>query len=259
MKHIVVISKDKLFCWIFAFLICTAEILLSFQNIYISFIIYLFIFLSSLIIASFKYPQPSYSLYLSLALIPLIRIISVSIPLSGMPGVFEFIVVSIPLFITGVIVAKMVGLTYTDLGFKFDSLHNKLLIGFLGILLGFVKYLLFRPGKTDISTAPEGLLTLVIILIFLGFLEEFLFRGIIYIVLLRELSPKKAVYFTSFLYATLTISSKSFVNVIFAFLMSIILCRLFTRQKSLTGLYIVHGLMNITLYVIYPLIFNSWY
>jgi membrane protease YdiL (CAAX protease family) len=188
-------------------------------------------------------------------LIPLIRIISVAIPLSGIPEGFEFIAVSIPLFITGVIIAKIVGLTYTDLGFKFDGLHNKLLIGLLGILLGFAKFLLFQPGEKDISTVPEGLLMWVFILLFLGFLEEFLYRGIIYIILLRVLSHKEAVYFTSFLYATLTISTKSFVNVLFAFLVSIIFCGLFTRYKSLTGLYLAHGLMNITFYVICPLIF----
>jgi membrane protease YdiL (CAAX protease family) len=176
--------------------------------------------------------------------------------LSGIPEVFEFIVVSIPLFIAGAIAAKMVGLTYTDLGFKFDRMHNKLLIGLLGILLGYVKFVIFQPGNKDISTAPEGLLLWAFMLIFLGFLEEFLFRGIIYIVLLRGLSQKEAVYITSFLYAALTISTKSFVNVIFAFLISIIFCRLYTRYKSLTGLYLAHGLMNITLYVICPLIFN---
>ncbi len=257
MKHIVVIYKDKLFYWIFSLLVLTAEIFLTIQNIYLSFMIYLFIFISLLIIASYKYKQPAYALYLSLMLIPLIRIISVSIPLSGIPEVFEYIVVSVPLFITGAIVAKMVGLTYTDLGFRFDRLHSKLLIGLLGILLGFVKFFIFQLGKTDISTTPEVFLIWTLLLIYLGFLEEFLYRGIIYNAFLRVLSQKKAVFFTSFLYATLTISTKSFVNVLFAFLISIIFCGVFTRQKSLTGLYLAHGLMNITLYVICPLIFNS--
>jgi hypothetical protein len=162
MKHLLVISKDKLFCWIFVLVVFGVEIFFAFQNIFIGFIIYLFIFTSLLIIASRKYQQSTYSLYLSLALIPLIRIISVAIPLSGIPEGFEFIAVSIPLFITGVIIAKIVGLTYTDLGFKFDGLHNKLLIGLLGILLGFAKFLLFQPGEKDISTVPEGLLMWVL-------------------------------------------------------------------------------------------------
>lgn len=248
------IPGEKLFCWIFAFIVFTAEIILM-VNIFISFIIYLFIFISLLIIASSKYNQSVCSLYLSLALIPLIRIISISIPLSGAPEVFGFAVVSIPLFIAGAIVAKMVGLTYTDLGFGFDRLHRMLLIGLLGIPLGFVKFLIFQPGKIDISTAPEGLLMWVLIFVIsVGLLEEFLFRGILYNVFLRVLGHKTAVYFISLLYATLTISTKSFLNVIYAFLISIIFCQILTREKSLIGLSLAHGLINITLYFICPLI-----
>jgi len=71
----------------------------------------------------FKYKEFAPSLYLALTLIPLIRIISVSIPLQGIPEVFGFVVVSVPLFIAGTKVAKMVGLTYAALGFSFERLH----------------------------------------------------------------------------------------------------------------------------------------
>jgi len=152
---LVKIHEDKLFFGIFAASVVTAEIILTFVNVFISFIIYLFIFISLLIIASSKYRQSANSLYLLIALIPLIRIVSVSTPLSGIRSGFEFVVVSIPLFITGAIIAKMVGLTYTDLGFRFDRLHNKLLIGLLGIPLGFVQSLISQPGKINISTARK--------------------------------------------------------------------------------------------------------
>lgn len=257
MKHSVVIYKDKLYCWVFSILVLTAELSLVFQNIYTSFMIYLFIFISSLVIASLKYQQPAYSLYVSLALIPLIRTVSISIPLSGIPKAFEHIAVSIPLFLAGAIIARIADFTYTDLGLRFDQLQSKLLTGLLGILLGFLRFLIIQPGKADVPAAPEGLLMWILILIFLGFLEEFIYRGIIYNAFLKVLSQKKAVYFTSFLYAALTISTKSFVNVLIAFLVSIIFCGLYTRQKSLTGLYIAHGLMNLTLYFICPLIFDN--
>jgi hypothetical protein len=209
-----------------------------------------------LTIAHFKPQESVHSLYLALTLIPLIRIISVSIPLSGIPEVLGFVVVSVPLFIAGAMVAKMIGLSHTEVGFSFDRLHNQLLIALLGLPLGFVEFLIVKPVSINIAAASDEIFMWVIILIIcVGFLEEFIFRGILFNVALKVLGDKKALYFTSLLYAALTISGQSFVIVIYAFLISILFCRLFVWRKSILGLSLAHGLINITVYVICPLFF----
>jgi uncharacterized protein len=87
-------------------------------------------------------------------------------------------------------------------------------------------------------------------------LEEFIFRGILLNVVLKVLGDKNAVYFTSLLYAALNISGRSFLIVIYTFIISILFCRLFVWQKSILGLSLAHGLINITVYVICPLFFS---
>lgn len=241
---------------LFVFFIIGAEIIFTYGHISIGVIIYLFTLIALLIIAHFKYQESAPALYLALTLIPLIRIISVSIPLSGIPEVFWFAVVSVPLFIAGAIVVEIVGLTPKEMGFSFDRLHNQLLIALLGLPLGFIEFFIYRPGIINTIGGPK--ITLMWILIFLicvGFLEEFLFRGILFNIALEVFGSPKALYFTSLLYATLTISGESFGNVIYAFLISILFCRLFFWQKSLLGLSFAHGLINITVYVICPFIF----
>jgi uncharacterized protein len=234
-----------------------AEIIFTHWHITISVVIYLLILMSLLIISYFKYNESAHSLYLALALIPMIRIISISIPLTGIPEAFGFVLVSVPLFISGAMVAKMAGLTYAALGFSFNRLHKQLLIALLGLPLGFVEFFIVQPEPTNFLAPSEHVFMWVIILIIcVGLLEEFIFRGILFNVVLKVLGDKNAVYFTSLLYAAINISGRSFLIVIYTFIISILFCRLFVRKKSILGLSLAHGLINITVYVICPLFFS---
>jgi membrane protease YdiL (CAAX protease family) len=225
-------------------------------SISIGVIIYLTILISLLITALMKCQEPYYPLFPALTLIPLIRIISVSLPLTGLTEAFGIVVVSVPLFITGVMVAKIVSITPTAMGFKICILHKQLLIALSGLPLGFIKFYIIQPDIKNISIAPVEILMWVIALIIcVGLLEEFLFRGILFNVANKFLGYNKAMYFTSLLYAALTISSKSLLNVIYAFFISILFCRIFIWKESIVGISLAHGIINITFYLICPLIF----
>jgi membrane protease YdiL (CAAX protease family) len=225
-------------------------------SISIGVIIYLTILISLLITALMKNREPCHPLYSALILIPLIRIISVSLPLTGMTVIFGIMAVSVPLFITGVMVAKIVGITPAVLGFRICTLHKQLLIALLGLPLGLIEFYIIRPDIKNISVAPKEILMWVFgLIICVGLLEEFLFRGILFNVAYKLLGNNKAMYFTSLLYAALTISSKSLLNVIYAFLISLLFCRIFIWKKSIVGISLAHGIINITYYLICPLIF----
>lgn len=226
------------------------------MSISIGVIIYLTILISFLIAVLMKNREPYHPLYSALTLIPLIRIISVSLPLTGMPEFFGIVAISAPLFITGVMVAKIVGITPTVMGFRICTLPKQLLIALLGLPLGFIEFYIVQPDIKNVSAAPvEILMQVFALVICVGLLEEFLFRGIIFNVACKLLSNNKAMFFTSLLYAVLTISSKSLSSVIYAFLISILFCRIFIWKKSIVGISLAHGIINIIFYLICPLIF----
>lgn len=219
-------------------------------------VVYLFILISLLILSYFKYNEFVHSLYLALTLIPLIRIISVSLPLQGLPSVLGLVLVSVPLFIAGAMVARMVGLTHTELGFRFRRLHYQFLIALLGLPLGFIESLIAKPIIINTqATSQEILIAVSVLILCVGLLEEFIFRGILFNVALEVLGDKKAVFLTSLLYATLTISGQSILNVIYAFMISLLFCRIVAWQKSIIGVSLAHGLINVLPYLIY-LYFN---
>lgn len=243
--------------WLFAFFIVSTETIFTFVSISIGVIIYLAILITLLIAVLIKNREPYHPLYSALAIIPLIRIISVSLPLTGIPEVFGIVSVSIPLFITGVMVAKTVGITPWVIGFRIGKLHKQLLIALLGLPLGFIQFYIIQPDIKNQLAAPKEILMWVIVLIIcVGLLEEFLFRGILFNVTNILLGNNKAMFFTSLLYTALTISSKSLLNVISTFFISILFCRIFIWKESIVGISLAHGIINITVYVICPLFFK---
>lgn len=234
-----------------------AEIFAACGNIFITVFLDLFILLFLLILAFYKHNETADPLYLALAPIPLIRIISAAMPLTGISEISGFAVVGVPLFIAGIMVAKMIGLTPNEMGLRLNKPLKQLLLALAGLPLGFVEYLIAKPGMEDAPGTPGNIIIWVLIIIlFTGLLEEFLYRGILFHVLLRLQGKKSAILFTSLLYAAMTISGKSFLNTICVFLISVLFCRIFVCFKSLSGLSLAHGLINITLYIICPYIFG---
>jgi membrane protease YdiL (CAAX protease family) len=251
------VKANDFIYWLIVLFIVSAEIIFTFVSISIGAIIYLTILISLLIIALIKNQEPCHPLYSALILIPLIRIISVSLPMTGIPEVYGIVAVSVPLFITGVMVVKNVGITPTVMGFRICILPKQLLIALLGLPLGLIEFCIIRLDIKNISIAPEEIIMWVFALIIcVGLLEEFIFRGILFNVADQLLGNNKAICFTSLLYAALTISSKSLLNVIYMFLISMLFCRIFIWKKSIIGISLAHGILNITCYLICPLIFH---
>lgn len=241
------------------FLLCmiAEEISAACGNSFVCVFICLIVLMSLIASAYFKYKESAFSLYSVLTLFPLIRIISVAIPMEGIPETFRFAAVGIPLFLTGFIVAKMTGLTPKEMGFCLDKPYRQLLIVLLGLPLGFIEFFIDRPAAPYAAGTPgELILRIIILIVCTGLLEECLFRGILFNTVLKLHGEKIALYFTCFLYTALLISGKSLWNAVFAFFVSLLFCRIFGRLKSLWGLSFAHGLINITFYIICPHIFS---
>jgi membrane protease YdiL (CAAX protease family) len=116
---------------------------------------------------------------LTLSLAPLIRVLSLAMPLIHFPLVYWYLVVGIPLFVAAFLTARQAKLSREMIGLQVRYLPWQLLIGTFGILLGFIEYLILRPQPLVADFPWQQLLvSALILLIFTGFLEELIFRGI---------------------------------------------------------------------------------
>ena len=196
--------------------------------------------------------------YLTLTLAPLIRILSLSLPLAVFPLTYWYAVVSFPLLVGAVVVARINGYRRKELGLGWGNknLLFHLLFGLTGLLLGLAEYFILHPHPlVPVLSLPDIFLPALILLVCTGFTEELIFRGIMQKAAGDLLGQKTALVLVSFIFAALHITHLSAVDVVFVFVVAVFFSAVVRRTGSLIGVTLAHGLTNIALYLILPFYF----
>jgi hypothetical protein len=234
--------------------IVLAEILTTFSTPQVGLALHALLFMLLLVHAAMLDRRKEQAFLLSLSLAPLIRLLSLSMPLTGFPFVYWYMIIGIPLFLASIITIRVSGLNASTLGLNFGSLPVQLLVGASGVLLGFVEYLILRPAPIIPEFSLQAFwLPALILLVFTGFLEELIFRGLMQYTALRCLG-RLGLIFVSLVFAALHIGYRSLPDVVFVFLAATFFALVVRRTGSLLGVSLAHGLTNITLFLIFPLV-----
>jgi uncharacterized protein len=257
----VLVSRRLLLLWLGLYFsaIALAEILtsmaktLSLGLIFHGVILLLLVVHSSLVVS-----RREQRLFLTLAFAPLIRMVSLSIPLKGIPQMYWYMIVGIPLFLAGFLVMRYADFDRREIGLTTKRWPLQLLIGLGGIGLGYLEFSILRP-KPLISVVTVGnfIAPAFILLIFTGFLEEFIFRGLMQRAFITLIGPAEGILYVSFIFAVLHFGYRSFLDAVFVFWVALIFSVIAYYTGSLLGATLAHGLTNITLYLVFPLIFFS--
>jgi uncharacterized protein len=189
---------------------------------------------------------------LALALAPLIRLVSLTLPLPDYPFVYWYFAVGAPLFIATFLIIRQANLDRKMLALKAGNLPVQLLIGLSGLGLGYVEYLILRPAPlAEELTLRFIWLPALILLVFTGILEEVIFRGVMQYTALRSLG-RFGLWYVAILFAVLHMGYRSLLDVIFVFVVAMFFGIVTLRTGSLLGVSISHGLTNITLFLVFP-------
>ncbi len=129
----------------FILFIVVAELVTSFNDPGFGLVLHAIILISLLVKSGMKYGENTGKFYLSLSLAPLIRIISLSIPLTYFPRYAWFIVVNIPVMLATVAMMRVQGISFKDAGVVFRKPLEVAGIALTGIPLGFMDYFILRP------------------------------------------------------------------------------------------------------------------
>ena len=211
--------------------------------------------LVSLIVhSSLKNKRRQRSFLLSLSFTPLIRLLSLTLPLAEFPQVYWYAVVGAPLIIAGFFLMRLIGISGDQVGISLKGFKFQLPIALLGILLGWVEYLILRPEPLISEfRLDQFLLPALILLIFTGFLEEFFFRGILQHNS-RLYLGKWGIVYISLLFAVFHLGYNSVLDVLFVFAVALVFGYLAQKTGSILGVTLAHGLTNIFLYLVFPFI-----
>jgi len=196
--------------------------------------------------------RPHQELLLSLALAPLIRIISLSMPLANIPQIWWFPIVYAPLLVAALVVVRIFSIKARDIGLNFAYLWVQPLIALSGFAIGVAEYFILRPEPliTELTWRAAWPPTLILLLS-TGFVEELIFRGVLQYAALKVFGWWGIVY-VSFIFAILHLGFLSWIDVIFVFVVALFFSWVVKKTGSLFGVTLAHGIANTLLYVIVP-------
>ena len=195
-------------------------------------------------------------LVLSLALVPLVRIISLCMPLVNIPQIWWYPIIYTPLLVTAIVVVRILGLRAREVGLNFSLFPVQLAVGLCGLLFGVVEYLILAPEPLVIElTWQEVWLPALIFLVCTGFVEEFIFRGVLQRAAVEAFGSWWGIIYVSLLFAVLHVGCLSLLDVVFVFLVALFFGWVVKKTGSLFGVTLAHGLTNILLYLVVPFFF----
>jgi uncharacterized protein len=186
---------------------------------------------------------------LSLGIVPLIRIISISLPIMLQISQFIwYIIISIPILSGIFFVARFLKYSPEDVGLNGHDLDVQILVGISGIGLAAIDYFILQPQPFISTSSIQTLIFPVfILLIFTGFMEELAFRGVMQRAS-RAFDPFGWILVAA-IYAATQIGYGSILHCAFSFGTALFFGWIVKCTRSIIGVSLCHGVINIGLYI----------
>ncbi len=237
---------------LYVLLIAAAEVLVSIADARWGLSLHIGILTALLVHSTLATQEPHQKLFLALTLAPIIRILSLSMPLEEVDLVYWYAIVGAPLMIGAFVVARTLGLSWRNMGFRLGSLRVQGLVACTGVAFGITEYYILRPEPLiDEFSWSAFWMPALILLIGTGFNEEFVFRGVMQSAS-GEALGKRALLYVTVVFAVLHIGYKSVIDVAFVFSVGLMFAYVVARTRSLLGVTVSHGITNIALYLVVP-------
>ena len=193
--------------------------------------------------------------YQALMLLPLLRLVNISMPIFFEMTLYLYIFIYAPLIIPVYIIAVNQGFTFKQLGFTFN--YWKLIIP-VSVIVGFAiaqgEYYIIHAGNLIPDLSFWNVLKLSIVMImFIGLIEELVFRSILQTRLEESMGMFSGLVVTSILFGVLHSGYGTFYEIMFTSLAGLMIGYMFQKTRSLPLITVTHGMVNIFLFGLIPL------
>lgn len=205
--------------------------------------------------ASVLWQEPVHRVLLSFTFSPIIRIVSLAVPLSNFPLIQAYAITGLPLILSGLVSIRSMRMPLAEAGLGLGRMPLlQLLVMPTGFLIGFAEYLVLRPAPMIESLTWQNILIpALVLLVGTGFCEELMFRGIMQAAL-RPIFGSASIVILSVLFAVMHIGYRSAIDLIVVMVAGLLFGVVSYRTRSIWGVSIAHGLTNIMLFLVYPLL-----
>ena len=235
-----------------------AEVITALVNPMLGVICHIAIFGNLLIQAGLNRNPWERGFFLSLSIAPLIRIVSLGMPLAYFREEWWYLLTSIPLFATSFVVIRNIPLNRHEIGFQLPSLKHwplTILVALSGIPLGAIEFTILHPAPIVPSMSFDGVaIASMILLVGTGLIEELIFRGILQTTTSEIFGSWWAILFVSVLFGELHTGHMSGLDVAFVIGVALYFGAVVRWTRTLLGVSFAHGLTNIFLFIVFPLL-----
>ncbi len=194
----------------------------------------------------------------SLTVAPVIRIISLGMPLGVFPQEWWYALTSIPLFAIAFLLIRSLPLGWQPIGLRFPAWRDwplTILVMSSGVLLGFAEYTILQPRPLVGSLTLESVaLPAAVLMVSTGLIEELLFRGILQATATESFGTWRGIAYVSLLFGVLHIGHLSIVDVGFVIGVALYFAVIVHWTRTLIGVSLAHGITNIMLFIVIPLL-----
>ncbi len=232
--------------------VTVAELLTTYVHPAIGLVAHSAILIALLVHIAITWEEPVHQLLLTLLFAPLIRLLSLSMPLNQFPQIDWYLIVSVPLFAAAYVIARIMRLSWSAVGFNLKRLPIQLLVGCSGFVFGFIEYNILKPEPLIKNlTIEQFMIPALILLISTGLMEELLFRGMMQKAGEAVLG-RGSIFFATAIFMVLHIGYQSLLDLLFVFAVGLFWAWVVSKTHSIVGVTVSHGITNIMLFLVFP-------
>ncbi len=234
-----------------------AEVVTNLVNLVAGVICHTVILVSLIAQSSLSTKSSTRQFLLTLCLAPLTRILSLSMPLTQFSVVYWYLIIYPTLFLAGWVARHHLNFTAREIGLNIQKLPLQLVVVLSGVIFGITEHYLLRPEPIIPElTWGEALLPAFVLVFGTGFVEEFLFRGVIQRASIAALG-RWGIPYVALLFAALHLIhySTNPWDIPFVFIVGLFFGWVVNKTGSLLGVTLAHGVTNVSLYLILPFFF----
>jgi membrane protease YdiL (CAAX protease family) len=202
--------------------------------------------------------QPRAALPALMALVPMLAIIGAAVSTRDVAQSYWYALAGAPVLAAVWAVGRATPVSWSVLAIRGVDLRAQLPIALAGIPLGAIAYAILRPAPLvrDV-TSFRFVVAVVILVVFVAFAEELLFRGVLQQAAEAALGGARGRLLVSFLFAAAYIGSLSAAYVAFLAVVGLRFSAVAARTGSLWGVVAAHALLDIGLLLVWPLAWPS--
>ena len=196
--------------------------------------------------------------YQILMLLPILRLVNLATPVFFEDTLYSLAFIYAPMAIPVAIIAMYQEFTLEKMGLALRKLWLFLPLAFsMGAVLGYGEYTILQVSVRD-ALIPDlslaSLLSLAVVMIFfVGLIEELIFRGLLQTRLVTFLGPVAGILAASLLFGLMHAGYGSLIEIFYATFVGVFIGQLYYRTGNLTLMVLIHGFMNIFVFGIFPL------